>query len=681
MKFKFFFFSIALFLNPVFGFGERIHGSRIEISISDGETAESLIKLAKSIYKKEPLKAIDYLTKSLKIAIGKGDITSQIRAYILLGEINFDIEQYSLATVNSKKALDLISSGNSRKMKISSSFKGNYGQQKQILYRQLGASLEKEGKLDEALGYYQLFLDNNLKSDKDNKSNGSSNSNTDKKLSANFKSEQVSEEEGVQLAMARIYGKQKEYKLSKISLNGISDSSVNPAIKYSNSSSYNVQAGSILWQQNDTSALGYLDNSIKQARSEGRTDIELKANDEFANYYEKNEDFKEAKTFRNKNIKILKDGKDTAFLADNYLKRGISESKLGMQDSAIKSINKAQQLGVEIGDLNIQQKSFKELSKLAESQGNVAEALELYKKYVLYQDSTVSLKEQELDQKLIISEEYSKKQQKIDLLEKNEEINEKTIELLQESSRNQRILIYSLVGGLLLIFGSGYLVYKNMRQRRLANQLIALRSLRSQMNPHFIFNALNSVNLYIAQKDERTANKYLTEFSRLMRLVLEQSQKDFIPLQQELEMIKLYINLEHDRFKDKFDFQLNIDPNLDEDSLQIPPMLIQPYIENAIWHGLRYKEEKGLLTVSYNLIGDSIIVRVEDNGIGREKSNQIKTKNQLKTQSTGMYNIESRLKIINSMFKTKISLKINDLNSHHGTLVEVEIPINSSTTS
>ena len=218
-----------------------------------------------------------------------------------------------------------------------------------------------------------------------------------------------------------------------------------------------------------------------------------------------------------------------------------------------------------------------------------------------------------------------------------------------------------------------------MRQRRLANQLIALRSLRAQMNPHFIFNALNSVNLYIAQKDERTANKYLTDFSRLMRLVLEQSQKDFIPLQQELEMIKLYINLEHDRFKDKFEYELNIDGELDEDSLQIPPMLIQPYIENAIWHGLRYKEDKGLLKIQYKLEGENILVRIEDNGIGRKKSREIKTKNQRKTQSTGMYNIESRLRIINSMFNTNISLVVSDLNSDHGTRVEVVIPIQNST--
>lgn len=653
------------------------------LEINGGEkSADELIKLAQSIYKTEPLKAIDHLTKALKIAITKGDLDSQIKAYKLLGEINFDLEQYSLSSSNYFKALDLIENGNSLKRKLISSKSKNYAKEKLGIYILLGNSLEQENKLDKALKYFQLFLDESPESKEKNLKLSEFNSidsygGSDSKS----KSQPVSKIQYTQLAIARIYNKKKEYELSKSTLNnGLdpADSVQEISYKFSNSSSYNAQAGRILWQQKDTAALGYLGNSIKQARSEGNANIESQAINDLADYFEENDDFAEAKDYRNKNIKILEKEKDTAALADNYFKRGLSESKMGMPDSAKESLVRAQKLGEKIGDLKIQQKSLKELSKIAENKGDLDEALELYKKYIRYQDSAVNLKEEELDQKLIISEEYSKKQQQIDLLEKNEEINEKTIELLRASSKNQKILIYSLLGGLLLIFGSSYLVYKNMRQRRLANQLVALRSLRSQMNPHFIFNALNSVNLYIAQKDERTANKYLTEFSRLMRLVLEQSQKDFIPLQQELEMIELYINLEHDRFKDKFDFQLNIDSELDGDSFQIPPMLIQPYIENAIWHGLRYKEEKGLLIVSYSMEENCIKVRVEDNGIGRGKSTQIKTKNQRKTQSTGMFNIESRLKIINSMFNTKISLKVSDLNSDHGTLVEVEIPINNN---
>ena len=685
MKIKFSILLLTLFINSGFSLEFDLKTNETFEINKGGESASELIKLAQSIYKKEPLKAIDHLTKALKIAISKGDLDSQIKAYKLLGEINFDLEQYSLSSANNLKALNLIENGSSLKRKRISSKIKDYSAEKSSIYLLLGNSLELEGKLDEALKYYQLFVDEGQdRQDADFKSSVNDSLETYSGWDVKLKSKPISKIQYAQLAIARIYNKKKEFELSKKSLNngvGGADSASKISFNYSNSSSYNAQAGRILWEQKDPAAQGFLNNSAEQARSEGNTKIESQAITDLAKYYEENDDFEEAKDFRNKNIKILEKEKDTAALADNYFNKGISESKLGMPDSAKESIVKAQKLGEEIGDLKIQQKSLKELSKIAESKGEVEEALELYKKYIRYQDSSVSLKEEELDQKLIISEEYSKKQQQIDLLEKNEEINEKTIELLRSSSRNQKILIYSLLGGLLLVFGSAYLVYKNMRQRRLANQLVALRSLRSQMNPHFIFNALNSVNLYIAQKDERTANKYLTEFSRLMRLVLEQSQKDFIPLQQELEMIDLYINLEHDRFKDKFDFQLQIDPELDGDSYQIPPMLIQPYIENDIWHGLRYKEEKGLLKVEYKLDRNTIKVRVEDNGIGRVKSSQIKTKNQRKTQSTGMYNIESRLKIINSMFNTKISLQVNDLNSEHGTLVEVEIPINSSISS
>lgn len=660
-----------------------IHASKASIayrpSIHYGgeQSPELLIKQAQSIYKKQPLKAIDILTNALVLAIKADDLGSQIKAYKLLGEINFNIEQYSLSSVNFKKALDLIGRGRGLN---SFDSKGFSGIQKD-LYKLYGHSLEKESRFKEALEFYQLFLDSQPLSPKKEDRKFSSSKVSKIKNSGSS----LSELEEVKLAMADIYAQMKSGDQSGNSNNGsdfqseIMDTtfSLNPSL--SNSSSFNYRASKILWKQGDSAALGYLGSSAEQAKSEGRPDIESQALNDIADFHEKNKDFLEAKSYRNKNIKILEKEMDSTALAANYLKLGINESQLGMQDSAKKSIEKAKELGREIGDLKIQQNSLKELAKLAEEKGNSEEALELFKQYVLYQDSAVSLKEKELDQKLIISEEYAKKQQQIDLLEKNEEINAKTIELLQESSKNQRILIYSLLAGLLLIFASSYLVYKNMRQRRLANQLIALRSLRAQMNPHFIFNALNSVNLYIAQKDERTANKYLTDFSRLMRLVLEQSQKDFIPLQQELEMIKLYINLEHDRFKDKFEYELNIDGELDEDSLQIPPMLIQPYIENAIWHGLRYKEDKGLLKIQYKLEGENILVRIEDNGIGRKKSGEIKTKNQRKTQSTGMYNIESRLRIINSMFNTKISLVVSDLNSDHGTRVEVVIPIQNST--
>jgi LytS/YehU family sensor histidine kinase len=181
------------------------------------------------------------------------------------------------------------------------------------------------------------------------------------------------------------------------------------------------------------------------------------------------------------------------------------------------------------------------------------------------------------------------------------------------------------------------------------------------MNPHFIFNALNSVNNFIAKSDERSANRYLSDFSTLMRAVLENSDEDFIPLSKELELLELYTKLEHSRFSDKFDYRITVDEDIDIDAFQIPPMLLQPYIENAIWHGLRYKEEKGFLTIDLkSKTKDAIEISIIDNGVGRKKSAELKTTHQKKQKSKGMGNIKKRIDILNDMYKDKVDVFITD---------------------
>ena len=197
--------------------------------------------------------------------------------------------------------------------------------------------------------------------------------------------------------------------------------------------------------------------------------------------------------------------------------------------------------------------------------------------------------------------------------------------------------------------------------------------MRSQMNPHFIFNALNSVNSFIAVNDERNANRYLSEFSALMRSVLENSDEDFIPITKEIELLELYVKLEHNRFKEKFDYVVSVDKNISLDQFAIPPMLLQPYIENAIWHGLRYRKEKGNLEISITKRDEeTVAVIIKDNGIGRNKSQELKTKNQLKQKSKGMSNIKNRVAILNDMYKDRISVNVsNVLENGEGTKVEL----------
>jgi LytS/YehU family sensor histidine kinase len=185
------------------------------------------------------------------------------------------------------------------------------------------------------------------------------------------------------------------------------------------------------------------------------------------------------------------------------------------------------------------------------------------------------------------------------------------------------------------------------------------------MNPHFIFNALNSVNNFIAKSDERSANRYLSDFSTLMRAVLENSDEDFIPLSKELELLELYTKLEHSRFSDKFDYLIQVDEGIDIDAFQIPPMLLQPYIENAIWHGLRYREDKGFLKIGLKQKDRfALEISITDNGIGRKKSAALKTQNQKKQKSKGMGNIKKRIEILNSMYKDKVAVFISDLETN-----------------
>ncbi len=201
------------------------------------------------------------------------------------------------------------------------------------------------------------------------------------------------------------------------------------------------------------------------------------------------------------------------------------------------------------------------------------------------------------------------------------------------------------------------------------------------MNPHFIFNALNSVNQFISQNDERTANKFLSEFSRLMRLVLENSQQDFIPLAKEEEILSLYVKLEHYRFRDKFDYTIRVDDELNKETIELPPMLIQPYIENAVWHGLRYKESKGNLDVHIRKDATGLKVEITDNGIGRKKSTELKTENQKKHNSTGLKNIQDRLNILNTVYKTNYRVQIEDLPADSGTRVTISLPIQNGSPS
>jgi tetratricopeptide (TPR) repeat protein len=327
-------------------------------------------------------------------------------------------------------------------------------------------------------------------------------------------------------------------------------------------------------------------------------------------------------------------------------------------------------------DFLVQKDATRKLSEVFRDAGQFDKALLAYQEYVDLVDKLYLIKEQEISQATRFSKDIVNKQNRISSLESDRALSESKYELTIEQSKRQKLIIYSLIGGVLLLLLTAILMFKYIKQQRLANNLLALKSLRSQMNPHFIFNALNSVNSFIASNDERTANKYLTDFSLLMRAVLENSEEDFIPLEKEIALLQLYTKLEHFRFQDKFDYNINIDENINIQDFVIPPMLLQPYIENAVWHGLRYKKTKGQLEISIlQTTPGEICIVITDNGIGREKSKALKTVNQQKQNSKGMGNIKKRVSILNQMYKDKVDVFIDDFQDLEDTGTKVVVTL------
>jgi two-component system, LytTR family, sensor kinase len=314
------------------------------------------------------------------------------------------------------------------------------------------------------------------------------------------------------------------------------------------------------------------------------------------------------------------------------------------------------------------------LSKAYDQSGQYAQALAEYKAYVAIQDSLLKEKDIKIEAALMQALEMQKLESHIVFLEKDKAQDTQTITLKESNIRRQQTVIVASTAVALIVMVSLVVAVRKSRAKTAANNLLQLKSLRTKMNPHFIFNSLNSVNHFIAQNDEKAANRYLSQFSKLMREVLDSSDKDFIPLEKEIELLKIYLTLEHQRFERKFDYKLDIDDEILNQEFHIPPMLVQPFIENAIWHGLRYIDYPGFLSVRFSLKGKDLHIEIEDNGIGRQASLALKTKGQHQHRSSGISNSRSRVELINKVFGAAISIHITDkAGTQTGTLVQIEL--------
>ncbi len=198
-------------------------------------------------------------------------------------------------------------------------------------------------------------------------------------------------------------------------------------------------------------------------------------------------------------------------------------------------------------------------------------------------------------------------------------------------------------------------------QRNIGN--FYLTALRCQMNPHFIFNCLNSIKLYSLENDSASASEYITKFSKLIRLVLENSSKGKIMLSSELDMLRLYIELEAMRFKEKLSFNIYVEKDVVPDYIELPPLLLQPYVENAIWHGLMPKEEGGKIDIEVSMNNEKSLLKlvVTDNGIGRASSTDLGNAKPTNRQSYGIKVTSDRIDLINQVYGAGAEASILDL--------------------
>jgi sensor histidine kinase YesM len=201
------------------------------------------------------------------------------------------------------------------------------------------------------------------------------------------------------------------------------------------------------------------------------------------------------------------------------------------------------------------------------------------------------------------------------------------------------------------------------------NQQLAeaqLSALQTQMNPHFIFNSLNSIKGMILDNEQKKASRYLSKFAQMIRITLNQSKEAFTTLYENLEYLESYLMMEKLRFGDFFTFSIMVDDQIDKEDVLIPTMMIQPLAENAIWHGMMHKKGEMKLLIRFSLEGENISCTIQDNGIGIEESQRLKEVHRPTHQSVGLSNLRHRIRILNEKFDAGCSLEIKDLSHSPG---------------
>lgn len=352
--------------------------------------------------------------------------------------------------------------------------------------------------------------------------------------------------------------------------------------------------------------------------------------------------------------------------------KGDINMKLQNYDAAIRAYNEALSITYSTGNIQRRDDALIGLASASLQAGKYRQSSEYFQQLIIIRDSVYKAKINAIVAETEAKYEFEKKAREIENLKQENRI--------QELKLNEnRIITYGLAGlSVLILIIALLLIQRNWLHTRHHRTELEQKLFRTQMNPHFIFNALNAIQSFIYKNDAGEAGKYLSNFARLIRLVLTNSREDLITLDNEIKTLEYYLQLQRLRFNNKFDYTIEIDPAIHTELIMIPPMLAQPFIENSIEHGIQHLSTKGHIRVAYNLNNDSIVFEVEDNGVGINQSMANNSKDLNKHESLAMTITEERLKLLNKTKQQKIQLHIREVNSESdhskGTLITFSIP-------
>lgn len=323
-----------------------------------------------------------------------------------------------------------------------------------------------------------------------------------------------------------------------------------------------------------------------------------------------------------------------------------------------------------------QSNAWQSLSEMYEKQHQYGKALDAYRKYILFRDSVSNDEKQTAMAKKEMQFDFERKE----AVTKAE--NDKKAAIAQAEINRQGLIRKGMVAGVVILLLAGissFVLYKRRRdseERRKEADLKAkvseteMKVLRLQMNPHFIFNSLNSVSDYISRSETTTANYFLSKFAKMMRQVLEHSEKSEITLAEDLQVVETYIQLESLRLRNELQYEIVIGKDIDPEATMVPPLIVQPFVENSIWHGFAGKGYCGKISIRITREEGMIYYIVEDNGIGRKEAGKYTPAGK---RSMGLRITRDRIDIINQTKGTKAGVEIFDLSE--GTRVELKLPL------